>query len=210
MMSAKSRKGRKARRQNTPLSGHRQQGRVLVPPLKRIPKLHSIRWLPDLFPNLLWLSSLVAIHDLKGMEVSCSALDAIDEVLDREDGSGQTLRPDELVIDGSLSSLDDIPWEARGAVLEYLDKCALYETSVPEEFAHALGMFPEAPGAWLIDLWRHRGLSVDWEKAQRFLAEVISRRRSHARTALPHGGRSSRTGLDRWARLLRGSLVRPL
>jgi hypothetical protein len=59
-------------------------------------------------------------------------------------------------------------------VIKKLERAGGYEVAVPEDFAHALGMYPGSPGSWLIEPWRQRGLTIDWEVAQRFLGGVIS------------------------------------
>jgi len=44
----------------------------------------------------------------------------------------------------------------------------------PEPFAHLLGIFPEAPGSWLIQPWRDRVASIDPQIAQSVLDDVVT------------------------------------
>lgn len=168
---------KKSKRQNTRLVQHRQQGKVLKPPLRTLP-LQRVQWLRDVFPDMLWLCSLISIDNLRGLLIASRIIDIIDGVLDAVAPCGDTRRPENLIVDGSLLSLEGVPSETRLAVLDALQEQEIYEYGFPREFAHALGMYPSAPGSWLIRPWQDRGLSIDWEIAQRFLDRVINDCRS--------------------------------
>jgi hypothetical protein len=50
----------------------------------------------------------------------------------------------------------------------------MYDVLVPEAFTHALGMYPNTPGRWLIQPRLDAGLSIDPEIARRGLAPVVA------------------------------------
>lgn len=121
---------------------------------------------------MLWLCSILATTDeIEGIPLIAHTLDEIDGVLGGilppEDGEHQ------FVIDGRLSSFERVPVEARDSVLSRLLELDLHELAITQEFAHALGMYPSAPGKWLLGPWLNRGLTIDWEKAHRFLSPVV-------------------------------------
>jgi hypothetical protein len=137
-----------------------------------IPQMRLTPWLKDTLPNMLWVCSLIATNDeRRGMLLASRTLDTIDDVL------AEMCPADELEkrppIDGQLTTLNLVPETARGAILAKLQSVGLYSLAVPEEFAHALGMYPAAPGRWLIEPWINEGLTIDRETAQRFLNNVL-------------------------------------
>lgn len=168
---ASRKKRRQRRRTNTRISQHQKKGKRLTPPLAAMPNLQMHNWLEDTLPELLWPLVLVSTADHDGMLTYCAAVDTIAGVID---SNTSVDRPDGLVVDGSLSSLEAVPANARSAILAALYDEDIYERAVPEGFAHALGMYPSAPGRWVIEGWVQRGLSIDPAAAQRFLAPVIS------------------------------------
>jgi hypothetical protein len=167
---ARKRKRRKPRRRNTSsLRDHEREGKMLRPPFKRLPQLRGVPWLRDGFPDLLWLCSIISQEEGNdGMQICSRTLDAFDVVLKDHEFEGPP-----PVIDGRLTQFERVPGEVREEILDRLSAQGLYELAFPEEFAHGLGMYPEAPGGWLLDLWKNGSLSIDWEAAQQFLAPVI-------------------------------------
>ncbi|MEW6477168.1 MAG: DUF5677 domain-containing protein [Actinomycetota bacterium] len=131
-----------------------------------VPNLSLSSWLKDALPDFLWLCAHIADHPLRGMYLVTRALDVVDDVL-KEHGT-------ETSSWGRLTQFEGFPVEVRSPVLDALEGEGIYEQAFPEEFAHALGMYPDAPGRWLLDTWRRRGLSVDPEVAQRYLAPIIA------------------------------------
>ncbi len=149
------------------------------------------KWLTDVFPDMLWLCALISIDLDDGMRAASAALNMIDEALKEAKAEGA------VVMDGRLTSLEAVPEQARVAAIAKLQRAQGYELAVPEDFAHALGMYPGAPGSWLTEPWKGRGLVIDWEVAQRFLARVI--------TDAHHGQsdvstRAKFIALSRWAK----------
>jgi hypothetical protein len=79
-----------------------------------------------------------------------------------------------LPYDGRLTSLEAVAEEDRPAVVEAFKMLGKYELFVPVELAHALRMYPTAPGRWLVEPWFDEGLNVDPAVAERHLAQVIT------------------------------------
>lgn len=174
-MASKSRKrkakGRKKpNRGTTSLAAHRQHGKQLQPPLKTIGDLRLTTWLRDQFPDYLWVCSILSEELERGTRTLNATLDHVNNSLDVALNNCAEARP---VLDGSLSSWEAIPEAVRPRVLEDLRVADLYELAVPETFAHVLGMYPKAPGSWLIQRWRDSGLSIDPELAESRLNETI-------------------------------------
>lgn len=168
MSKPKKRKKRPSGRKGaSPISSHARQGKKLTPPLAGLPNMKAVSWLPDVFPDMLWLCSLVSEDPDDGMRAATAALNLISEAVSEAEGS-------ELVVDGTLTSLESVAEPARALAVQRLQAEGGYEVAVPEGFAHGLGMYEGAPGSWLIRPWRDRGLSVDPEAAQRYLAPVIT------------------------------------
>lgn len=137
-----------------------------------VPNLKATPWMRDTLPNMLWICSVIATNDeLRGMHLAMNTLDVVDEALaELIQDEPVAKRP---VIDGQLTSLELVSEDARSTILERLQSLGLYDLVVPEKFANALGMYPNAPGRWLIMPWISNGLSIDWEAAQRYLTKVI-------------------------------------
>jgi hypothetical protein len=114
----------------------------------------------------LWPCTLVTENDVAGLYLVCKTLDLIDRTLK------------DLAIDcpsyGLLLQFEDFPNEARGPVLQALQKNGTYELAFPERFANALALYPRSPGLWLLEPWFQRGINVDKEAAQQYLAPIIT------------------------------------
>ena len=107
----------------------------------------------------------------RGRGLVVATINVANEVLDEVLGNSATDRP---VLDGSLTTWEAVPAEARGRILDALDDRRVLEAAIPEGFAQALGMYPEAPGSWLIDRWRSRAaFRIDPADAERGLAAVV-------------------------------------
>lgn len=77
------------------------------------------------------------------------------------------------VFTGRLTDFEDLDESQRTDLLAALLREGLYEELLPEELAHALGMYPDAPGAWLLGPWRDRGLTIDPSIAERTLNRIL-------------------------------------
>lgn len=164
--SSRKKGGKKRERHSSPLSAHHRQGQRVIPPLLNVPNLRLTPWVKDSLPDFLWLCSLLTDDPLTGLYRAAAAIDAIDDAL-----AAQGV---DVPCYGRLTQFEAVPAEARRAALDELENRGVFEEAFPERFAHALLMYPDAPGKWLVEPWRQRGLSVDPEQAQRHLAPVIA------------------------------------
>lgn len=169
-MGKKSR-NKGAGRRNTPLAKHRQQGKVLASPFGGLPNLRANPWLRDQFPDYLWVCWHLAGQVDRGRSTVVAAMNLVNEVLDQVMGNTAGERP---VFDGSLTSWELLDPPARQPVLDALRDRGVYELVAPNEFAQVLGMYPSAPGSWLLAPWQTReGFRMDPAVAERALARVI-------------------------------------
>jgi hypothetical protein len=162
---------------------HKRVGRRLVPPMLQLEGMKSVHWLRELFPDMLWICSLIA-DDPHGRVFTCARV--LDVIADALPPPGEE---SPLIITGALTSFEATPEDARASVIAALEEKGLYDTAVPDGFAHTLSMYPGAPGAWLIGPWKERGITVDWEAAQAHLKSVIlacADGRTAASTAAKH------------------------
>lgn len=165
-MSKASKRKKKGGRYTSPLSAHQRQGQRVVPPILTVPNLSLSSWMKDALPDFLWLCAHITGDPLGGMYVVTKALDIIDDVL-KDHGSDTPSY-------GRLTQFETFPVAVRARVLDALDEQDFFDRAFPEDFAHALGMYPDAPGGWLLEPWRRRGLSIDSDVAQRYLAPIIA------------------------------------
>jgi hypothetical protein len=148
-----------------------------------VPNLQQVRWQKVILPDMLWLCSIISSNDeVLGMHACMQTLDVIDDVLAaHEIGSDDN---DAVVIDGRLTTFEQVPVDIRGEIIDCLEANGLFEICVSERFSHALGMYPSAPGRWLIERRLRDGLSIDWEEAHRYLAPIIAES-SHGQDRVP-------------------------
>lgn len=165
-MGKSNKRKKQGSRYTSPLNAHQRKGTRVIPPILTVPNLSFSSWIKDGLPDFLWLCAHIAENPLQGMYVLVKALDVIDEAL-KENG---TERPS----CGRLTQFEAFPFDVREPVLDRLESEGIYDQAFPEELAHALGMYGDAPGSWLIEPWRRRGISVDPAVAQRYLAPIIA------------------------------------
>lgn len=171
---------KKQRRKNTALSQHSRNSTTLTPPMMTLPNLRLVEWLPSQFPDMLWACQLASAHGLNGLRLATRALEQMQEAA--TEGSE---RP---VLDGRLTSFEKLRAGQRRAVLDALAGSGLYEDAFPEKFAQVLGMYPNAPGSWLIQPWRDRGVRIQPDQAESILCGVIL------------DARDGRTAVSTWAK----------
>jgi len=165
MGRASNRKKSQARASSS-LGVHERRGSRVVPPLRALGNLRTPSWTKDALPDLLWPCALVTEDDVAGLYLVCKTLDIIDCTLK------------DLAIDcpsyGLLSQFEDFPNEVRAPVLQALQEDGTYELAFPERFANALALYPGSPGSWLLEPWSQRGINIDTEAAQQYLAPIIT------------------------------------
>lgn len=162
-MSKRERK--KRNRQRSRLDQHKRDKTVLTPPLLTLPQLMLVEWLPTQFPDMLWACLHTTANGREGLHLATRAIERMQEAASH----GET-RP---VIDGRLTGFENLGADERELVLRDLLDGETYEDVFPEPFAHLLGMYPEAPGSWLIQPWRDRGVTIDPDVAQSVLNDVV-------------------------------------
>lgn len=87
--------------------------------------------------------------------------------------------PEAHVFAGRLTDFDNIDEEQRPKLLADLLHEGLYEELIPEELAHVLCMYPDAPASWLLQPWRDRGLTIDPVAAERVLNNLLVKAGPH-------------------------------
>lgn len=165
-MTKANKRKKKGGRYTSPLTAHKRQGQRVVPPMLTVPNLAFSSWTKEALPDFLWLCAHITDDPPRGMFVVTRALDVIDDVLNE---SGV-----ETPSYGRLTQFEAFPVAVREPVLEALVEHDVFDRAFPEEFAHGLGMYTDGPGGWLLEPWRRRGLSVDPDVAQRYLAPIIA------------------------------------
>lgn len=167
----RNRDNRRRERRTSALSDHRRKGKVLTPPMMTIPNMVAVPWFKDSLPNCLWLCWQVSSEDYFDVFATSKYLDEIETGL----GEDRIGFPDDWLLTGKLSDFEAVPQAARVRVLDHLMSMGAYDSIVPEEFAIALAMYPEAPGRWLIQPWLESGLVVDPAVAERGLRDVVGK-----------------------------------
>lgn len=155
----------KRKRKNTALSQHKRTATTLTPPMMTLPDLRLVEWLPTQFPDMLWPCMLTSVQGRNGLRLAMRALELMHKAV--TEGS------DRLPIDGRLTTFEKLNDGQREAVLDALAETGLYERVFPEDFAQVLGMYPDAPGSWLIQPWKSRSLRVDPDQAESTLCKII-------------------------------------
>lgn len=70
-------------RRNTPLSKHRQQGKVLNSPFGGLPNMRVVPWLRDQFPDYLWVCWHLADKIDRGRSTVVATMNVVNEGLGR-------------------------------------------------------------------------------------------------------------------------------
>ncbi|MEA2585835.1 MAG: hypothetical protein QOF33_3920, partial [Thermomicrobiales bacterium] len=160
------------KRLNSTLADHKKEGRTLKPPFRTIENFRSVTWMKDTMPDMLWLCSIISTNGQMSGLLGCTrVLDIVDDI------AGPYIshldERDKPIFDGRLTTFERVPEPARTAILQELEAQGLHDLAVPEGFAHSIGLYPGAPGRWLIARWLERGMSINWEIAQRYLAPIF-------------------------------------
>jgi hypothetical protein len=136
--------------------------------------MKSVHWLQDGLPSFLWVAHhIVAEEDrYDGISRVLGMLRHCDEWLDIDHAAEAEGR---AFLDGTLQSFDTLSKDQQQQLLDAMIDFGGYGDVIREEFAHALGMYPTAPGAWLLRPWQEEGLSIDPSKAERTLADLIDK-----------------------------------
>ena len=125
-----------------------------------------VDWLKDVFPEMLWLCSMVVFHPWG------EARDVIVETMQRLLKYRAESGP---VLTGTLSSFEVIPSEVRREAIAALREDGLYERAFAPGFAQAMGMYPSAPGRWIVEPLYDDGLRAEPQTAEAHLAGLITK-----------------------------------
>ena len=167
----KKQKNAARKRRSSTIADHNRKGSELLSPFGGLPKLKSVSWFKEMMPDFLWIC--FHLNREMGMELAFigKVLDTVSEVLDEVLGTTPESRP---TLDGSLSSWELIPDSARPHVLDRLGAEGAYKFAFPEDFAHVLGMYPGAPGRWVLGPWiDDADFSIDPTSAERNLGSLL-------------------------------------
>lgn len=156
----------KRRRRGSGLQDHARHGKTLVSPLNQLPTPPApVDWLRDVFPEMLWLCSMVVDHPWG------EARDIVVETMRRL----ETYRPEGgAVLTGTLSSFEIVPADSRMDAVAALRTDDLYERAFSPALAQSLGMYPSAPGRWVVEPQFNDGLRIDPEIAESHLAGLTT------------------------------------
>jgi len=132
-------------------------------------KLRLLNWERDQFPEFLWVLTQLADGAASSVMQVANLLDGLSDYFEEDSAR----LPKDWYLTGELSSFDDIPEELRDRFVRSLLEINHYEDFVPEALAHVLGLYPSAPGRWLIQPWLDRGLSIDRAKAEAHLSRLL-------------------------------------
>jgi hypothetical protein len=134
-----TRKKRGAKKSQRVLADHKRDRRKLVPPLMQLPGLHEVSWFKEMLPDFLWLALMLGRRS--DWRAAYSAL----EVIDRFVPVGPRFA------DGRLTTFALVPAQSRAEARRALS----VETphALPEQFAHAIGLYPTCPARWLYEEW---------------------------------------------------------
>lgn len=128
----------------------------------------DIRWLEDHVPNFLWAAGLLAGDADRGLFEIARVLDAVEEILGVDEAKARE------PLDGGLVAFEAVPNDLRPTVVDGLKARGLAPIVASEGFQHALGMYPGAPGGWLVDVSPTKLDRVDPEAAETYLRRAIA------------------------------------
>lgn len=160
------RRASKGKHKGSGLGAHARRRKKLIPPLNQLPTPPTpIDWLRDTFPEMLWLCSMVVSHPWG--EARDVVVESMQRLLEYRPGPGP-------VLTGTLSSFETIPAESRPDAIAALRGDGLYKRAFSPEFAQALGMYPSAPGRWVVEPQFKEGLRIDPQTAEGHLSDLIA------------------------------------
>lgn len=133
-----------------------------------MPGTMANEWVRDDLPDLLWPLCLAVLHGDQGLVYYRQFQELVIEVLGQEP-------VDELkiAVDGRLTSLERIPVEIRGEIIEALRNRSRVEKLLPKEILGVMRMYEDLPGGWLlVDPWAAVE-GDDLEESMNWLARAI-------------------------------------
>ena len=155
---AREKKARKQGASRSGLSDHRREGKFLLPPLSRIPKLHPMSWMNDRLPELIWAALLETQFPRE------TVLEVFRSLADRIHRAGEGA-PHDLRLTGLATALP----ASRELIIDFV--CGSPEA---KEALSPLLLFPDLPGreAWLQAIARNPG-DTAWPTLASAVAQVL-------------------------------------
>jgi hypothetical protein len=133
-------RGKRPRRFNSSLNEHRQDKKVLTPPMMRIPGLVTTSWPHDGLPECIWIA---AVSKETGRRAGAHGpLDVLESFVPPEATD---------VLDGRISRFDLVPLDRRADARAALREHAPY--GLPDDLGHALSQYLNCPALWLYEDW---------------------------------------------------------
>ena len=162
-------------KKRSPFKGHVQRGRRHIPPMRDLPVQITLREFRKVaLPDFLWLLTMLHARPLSaGPGATGRALDLAQDAMKRAHARGAVAGDLAPVFHGLLTDWERVPKQERAEVLAEFRRLGLYDDVVPETFAHALAVYPDAPGRWLIEPRLQDGLVVSLEEAEKLLWELV-------------------------------------
>jgi hypothetical protein len=155
---SREKKARKQGAKRSGLSDHRREGKLLLPPLRRIPQLRPMSWMNDRLPELIWAALLATQFPRE------TVVEIFRSVADRIHRAGEGA-PHDLRLTGLAMALP----ASRELIIDFV--------SGPVEAKEALSpllLFPDLPGreAWSQAIGRDPGDSA-WPTLANAVAQVL-------------------------------------
>jgi hypothetical protein len=135
-MSRHDRRRAKRKRHHTPLQGHSRTRKKLVTPFNQLPNLRPTNWVADQLPELLFAAAMLDAYG-GSYEPVWAFLEALDGFVEEP-----------KLVDGHMSSFQLVPSEERNEARAAL--AAPGVPPLPDEWKHALALYPDGPSAWLV------------------------------------------------------------
>jgi hypothetical protein len=162
-------------KKRSPFKGHVQRGRRHPPPWRDMPVQMTLREFRKVaLPDFLWLLTMLHARPLlAGPGATGRALDLAQAAMKRAHARGAVAGDQAPVFHGLLTDWERLPEQERAEVLEEFRRRGIYDDVVPETFAHALAVYSEPPGRWLIEPRLQAGLVPSTKEAEKLLWELV-------------------------------------
>lgn len=155
------------------LEGHTKRGRRFVPPLLELDPVELRAFRRHALPDMLWLVLGVLEYPLEDGSPLFISMEIGQRAADGAHQRGETPGDRSVLIDGALTSWERLPESARAEVLRGLEARGIDEAVFPDDWVHAMALYPGAPGRWLVES-RMEGLEPDCGRAEELLIRLVS------------------------------------
>lgn len=139
MANRKKSRPPKRRKTGDVLADHKRDRQKLIPPLMQVAPLHEHTWHDEMLPDFLWIAFMLGRRS--AWRDVYSAMDVVDRFV--PEGP--------RFADGRLSMFALVPQSDRAEARAALQREAPH--ALPQQFGHALGLYPSCPALWLYEDW---------------------------------------------------------